>query len=57
MDAKDIPVDKDAPKPGWFTFSTYTGPAYFSDSKPYVKLPFQGIEKKPLKTTIKMMKL
>ena len=50
--AKNIPVDIDAPKPGWFTFSTYTGPAYFSDSKPYVKLPFVEVEKKPLKKTV-----
>mgnify|MGYP001363048465 CR=1 FL=1 len=50
--AKNIPVDLDAPKPGWFTFSTYTGPAYFSDAKPYVKLPFTEVEKKPLKQTI-----
>lgn len=51
-DIKDINIDPDAPKPGWFTFSTYTGPAYFSDKKPYVKLPFQSIEKKPLRTTV-----
>ena len=52
VSAKNIPVDIDAPKPGWFTFSTYTGPAYFTDAKPYVKLPFVDVEKKPLKQTI-----
>lgn len=50
--AKSIPVDIDAPKAGWFTFSTYTGPAYYSDTKPYVKLPFSEVEKKPVKRSI-----
>ncbi|MEC8881953.1 MAG: membrane protein insertase YidC [Pseudomonadota bacterium] len=52
VNAKDIPIDMDAPKAGWFTFSTYTGPAYYSDSKPYVKLPFHSVEKSPLRTSI-----
>lgn len=50
--AKNIPVDIDAPKPGWFTFSTYTGPAYFTDNKPYVKLPFADVERKAVKKNI-----
>ena len=49
---KNIPIDLDAPKPGWFTFNTFTGPAYFTDNKPYVKLPFVDVEKKALKKTI-----
>jgi YidC/Oxa1 family membrane protein insertase len=52
LPAKNIPIDLDAPKPGWFTFSTYTGPAYFTENKPYVKLPFADIERKPLRKDI-----
>lgn len=50
--AKNLPIDIDAPKPGWFTFTTYTGPSYFSDAKPFVKLPFTEVEKKPVKQSI-----
>lgn len=40
---KAFVIDPNAPKPGWFTYSTYTGPSYHSDSQPYVKLPYQQI--------------
>lgn len=50
--AKNLPIDIDAPKSGWFTFTTYTGPSYFSDAKPFVKLPFTEVEKKPMRQSI-----
>ena len=50
--AKNLPIDIDAPKAGWFTFTTYTGPSYFSETKPFVKLPFTAVEKKPTRQSI-----
>ena len=50
--AKNIFVHPDDQTQGWLTLNTYTGPAYFSDSKSYVKVPFTEVEKKPLSRQI-----
>ena len=49
---KEFNVDPDAPKPGWFTFNTYTGPAYYTPDTPYVKFSFTEMAAKNLNKTI-----
>ena len=45
---KEFNVDLDAPKPGWFTFNTFTGPSYYTPDTPYIKYPFSEMATKKL---------
>ena len=45
---KEFNVDLDAPKPGWFTFNTFSGPSYYTPDTPYVKFPFTEMANKKL---------
>ena len=49
---KDYVLDPDQPKAGFMSFNTYQGPSYYSDDKPYVKIPFTEFATKPIHTTV-----
>ena len=48
---KDYVLDPDQPKAGFMSFNTYQGPSYYSDDKPYVKVPFTEFATKPIHTS------
>lgn len=50
--AKEFNVDIDAPKPAYFTYNTYTGPAYYTPETPYVKFSFADMATKNLNKTV-----
>lgn len=43
-----LTIDPNQTKPGWFTFSTFTGPSMYTEDQPYTKLPFADLDKKPV---------
>lgn len=49
----EFTIDPDQPKPGWFTFSTFTGPSFFTNESPFNKLPFRDAIATPLMQQVK----
>lgn len=48
----ELVVDPNQTKPGWFTFSTFTGPSYYTEATPYSKYPLKDAESKGLNTKV-----
>ena len=49
----NLVVDPDQAKPGWFVFTTFTGPSVYTNDRPYTQIKLKDAERKPFISKVK----